>query len=279
MKIRVPASTANLGPGFDTLGIALNLYNYFELTDDIGKESALADISFQKYYEFIGMQAPAKKVSIINADIPICRGLGSSSSVIVGGIVCANELENKRLSDKELLDLATLIEGHPDNVSAAIFGGLIISGINDSGVYYNKVEVSNEAKFLALIPDYQLPTVETRKVLPEHIPMKDCIENMGNVAMIISLIYQGQYDRIGEFLKDNIHEPFRKKLIKNYDLIKTVCKEEGTDGIFLSGAGPTMMALSSKDKLNVSRLKERLSPMSIEVKELEVDNTGYSVLQ
>lgn len=275
MIVRVPASTANIGPGFDVLGIALNLYNYFELGEE-KKYKTLADRSFRKYFEYVGKDIPKYSVNIRKTEIPISRGLGSSANLIVGGLVLANEYNNRALSDLELLDLATEVEGHPDNVTPAIFGGLCVSALGEDRVYYSKKEIDNNLKFIAFIPPYQVSTEEARGVLPTSMDYKKAIENMSNTSMIISLIGDKKYGELKYFLKDNFHEPYRKALIKDYDDIKVLSKRLGAIGTYISGAGPTMMSLTLDEDF-YEQIKEKF-PWDIKIVELFCDNDGYTII-
>lgn len=272
MKVKVPATTANIGPGFDTLGIALNLYNYYEL-EEKRNEKTLADEAFERYFVHIGKEVPNYSVKISKTDIPISRGLGSSASLIVGGIALANSLNGDYLSDTELLEIATEVEGHPDNVAPAIFGGLCVSAIRDKKAHYSKRDIENSLKFIAFIPEYKVSTEEARKVLPDTMDYKKSIENMANTGMIISLIGDKNYNDLRYFLNDNFHEPFRKVLIKDYDKIREVSKELGAIGTYISGAGPTMISLSLEKEF-ISKIKEEKLE-GIKVLELSCDNFGY----
>ncbi len=275
MKIRVPATTANIGPGFDTMGIALNLYNYFELEEKKEKKT-LADIAFGKYFEYIGKEIPNYSVKILDSEIPIARGLGSSASLIVGGIALANNLNNNYLSDIEILEIAIEVEGHPDNVTPAIFGGLCVSAVRDDKAFYCKREIDDSLNFVTFIPPYEVPTQKARSVLPKEIDYKKAIENMSNTAMIISLIGEKNYKDLSSFLHDNLHEPFRKELIKDYDSIKEISKNYGSIGTYISGSGPTMISLTLEEDFIEKLNDEKLS--DIKILELKCDNEGYVVL-
>lgn len=275
MRVKVPATTANIGPGFDTLGIALNLYNYYSL-EDKKEDETLADEGFRKYFEYIGKKVPNYSVKIEKAEIPISRGLGSSASLIVGGIALANSLNDNFLEDRELLEIATEVEGHPDNVAPAIFGGLCVSAIRNEKAYFSKIEISNELNFVAFIPSYKVSTEEARKVLPKTIDYKKSIENMGNTAMIISLIGEKRYKELKFFLEDYFHEPYRKILIKDYEKIKQISKDKGAIGSYISGAGPTMMSLSLEE--DFVKKVDQLKFNDIEIINLKCDNNGYELI-
>lgn len=275
MKVKVPATTANIGPGFDTLGTALNIYNYYSL-EDKRRDETLADEGFRKYFEHIGKEVPNYSVKIEQTEIPISRGLGSSASLIVGGVALANSLNDNLLEDRELLEIATEVEGHPDNVAPAIFGGLCVSAIRNEKAYFSKREISEELNFIAFIPSYKVSTEEARKVLPNTLDYKEAIENMGNTAMIISLIGDKRYEDLKFFLKDYFHEPYRKNLIRDYEKIKEISKENGAIGTYISGAGPTMMSLSLEENFSKKIMKSELK--DIEILNLKCDNFGYKLL-
>ncbi|MDO5726204.1 MAG: homoserine kinase [Tissierellia bacterium] len=277
MKIRVPASTANIGPGFDTVGIALNLYNYFELKES-EENATLADKAFNYFYKYIGKEKPKKSVSIIKSDIPQSRGLGSSANLIIGGLVCANVFEKNILSDEELLNLACKVEGHPDNVAPALLGGMVISTMKNESCFYNRFELSEDIKFIALIPDYELSTKKAREVLPKEISRNEAVENISNTAMLISSLIQNKYEGLEMFLKDNIHQPYRKKLIKDYDLIMSLIEENNFYGGYISGAGPTIMAIASNESPMTDNFLVVLNRMNLKKLKMNVDNEGYKIL-
>ncbi|MBF8983879.1 homoserine kinase [Lutibacter sp. B2] len=289
MKVIVPATTANVGPGFDCLGIALNLYNTFYIEEieegliiegceeTYANENNLIYRSMKKCFEKVGYDHKGIKIKIEN-DIPISRGLGSSASCIVGGIVAANEIAGGILSKKELLDLATEIEGHPDNVAPCIFGGMTVAISQDQEIYYSQIKVSEGLKFCAMIPNFRLSTERARGVLPKKIDYKDGIFNVGRVSLLLSALANGEWDLVKHGCKDRLHQPYRGGLIENFDHIIEKCEQLNSIGVFLSGAGPTIMAMVNDDQFAddiseyVSGLKNRWM-----VKKLNIDYDGVRV--
>lgn len=291
IKVRVPATTANLGPGFDTLGLALSMYNVFSFEEidngveilgvpkEYNNEDNLVYKSMIKTFEKIGYKASGIRI-VIEGDIPLSRGLGSSAACIVGGIVGANALAKGKLEKNDILKIATEIEGHPDNVAPAIFGGLVISMVDDSNIVYNRLEIEEKFKFVALIPEFSLSTEKARNVLPSTVNYKDAVDNIGRVSMLLSALVNGRLDLLKYGLKDNLHQPYRGKLIKDYFNIIEKCEELGGVGTYLSGAGPTIMCLREKDDIGFNeRINSYLQTLdeNWNVKELEVDFEGVKL--
>lgn len=293
IRIRVPATTANLGPGFDSLGMALGLYNYFSFEEiDRGLEilgteekysnkDNLIYRSMLRTFEKIGYKPRGIRIRV-EAEIPVSRGLGSSASCIVGGIVGANKISRAGLTDEEVLDLAVEIEGHPDNIAPTIFGGLIVSMIEDEGIIYNRLDLEEKFKLLALIPDFTLSTSESRSVLPETIDYRDAVENVGRVAILLSALANGRLDLLKYGFKDNLHQPYRGKLIKNYSAIKKEIEKLGSLGSYISGAGPTLMCLiENEDQAFKGKIASYLNSLDDkwDIRELKIDLNGYEILK
>lgn len=288
IEVRVPATTANLGPGFDTLGLALNIYNNFtfeEIDEEIeivgvpdkyNNKENLTYISMLKTFERLGYKSKGIRI-IAKTDIPVSRGLGSSASCIVAGIAGANMIANGNLDKEDILEIATEIEGHPDNVAPAIFGGLIVSLVDGKDIIYNKFDIKAKFKFVALIPEFTLSTKEARDVLPKELDYKEAVDNVGRVSMLLSALANGRVDLLKYSLKDNLHQPYRGKLIENYfDIIKK-SKEFGALGTYISGAGPTIMCLvESDDQKFGKQIKKYLDTLANkwDLIELELDSIG-----
>ena len=208
IKVRVPATSANLGPGFDSLGISLSIYNEygFSLKDEEGlffegvekefqNEDNIIYKAIKKVFDKYDFKFYGLGITIIKQDIPISRGLGSSSSCIVAGLIGAFALMGKNIDKEEILNLAVDIEGHPDNVCPAIFGGLISTIMtNDKKPLYNCVNVKDGIKFVALIPRFKLSTEKARAILPKEILFKDCVYNIGRAALLVSAFSNGNYN-------------------------------------------------------------------------------------
>lgn len=291
VEVRVPATSANIGPGFDCLGIAVNIYNKFFVeeieegiifegcADKFKNENNLIYVAMKKCFDKIGYKPTGLRIKI-ESDIPVSRGLGSSAACVVGGIVSANELAGGALNKKELLDLAVEVEGHPDNVNPAFCGGMTASISDNREVIYSKVKVSEGIKFCALIPDFTLSTEKARAVLPKSIDYKDGIFNVGRTALMISALNNGDFHLIKYACKDKLHQDYRAKLIENFYSIKKQCEKLNSLGVFLSGAGPTIMVmLREEDKDFSKNIKSFLETLKNkwEVRELNIDKLGTVV--
>lgn len=291
IKVKVPATSANLGPGFDTLGLAFNMYNSYtfeeiqnglEITgceSDFANEDNMVYTSMKKVFEKTGYEPKGIRIHL-DSSIPISRGLGSSAACILGGVIGANELSGGILSQEELLYIATEIEGHPDNIAPALFGGLVVSSMEDEKVLYNQINIADGIKFIALIPDFKLSTSEARGVLPKEVSYKDAIYNVSRVSLLLTALNNGRFDLLKYALQDVLHQPYRGKLIRGFDEIMEKSQELGALGMFLSGAGPTMMAIVAEDDIKfTAKIKEYLESAghTWTIKELEVDSLGAAV--
>ncbi|WP_313342947.1 homoserine kinase [Sedimentibacter sp.] len=254
VKVTVPATTANIGPGFDTLGLALNLYNTYtfeEINEGLVFEGCLDRYknkenlvyrSFAKTAKLLGKNVSGLKITM-DIHIPVSRGLGSSSACIVGGVFGANALLHGNLSRDELFKIAIEIEGHPDNVAPAVYGGLTAS-IVENEVYSVNYNISDKIKFCALIPGFETSTHEARKILPSEVSFKDAIFNVSRTAVLLKALEEGNFKLINVSLKDMLHQQYRKTLIHEYDEIEKICMENGAHAFFISGSGPTLMNIT-----------------------------------
>lgn len=291
IKIKVPATSANMGPGFDCLGIALNLYNiyYFEEIKDgfiiEGCENQFANKdnliykAMERTFERLDYRPKGVRIKV-EANIPISRGLGSSAACIIGGVVGANEIAGRPLNKKELLDIATEIEGHPDNVTPALYGGMTVSIIDRKDVYYSKINLGKDIKFNAIIPEFKLSTKEARDVLPREVSYGDAVYNIGRVSLMMATLINGEYDLLKVACKDKLHQGYRGSLIEQYNEIIEVCERAEGLATFLSGAGPTIMAMVNKDNTKFKKsLLRTLNSLNHkwEIKELEIENNGISI--
>lgn len=296
IKVRVPATSANLGPGFDSLGIALNIYNEYEFElkeskglffegfeEEFQNEDNIIFMAIKKVFDKYDFKFNGIRIKIIKQDIPISRGLGSSSSCIVAGLIGAFALMNMEINRDEILSLAVDIEGHPDNVCPAIFGGLVSTiMVDNKKPLYNCVEVKDGIKFIALIPRFKLSTEKARAILPKEVLFGDCIYNVGRATLLISCFSNGNYALLKEATKDRIHERFRSKLIDNFDKVYNKSLELGALSCFLSGAGPTLMAIvDNKDISFVGNFTNFMKEENInwDIKELKIDKHGAKILK
>lgn len=291
-KVRVPASTANLGPGFDCMGIALKLYNtaVFEQTDsdveicilDESKayvptdETNLVYRGMSAVYDRVGKPLEGIKVSI-KSDIPVTRGLGSSSSGIIIGLVGANHILGDPLSKDELLHLACEIEWHPDNVTPALLGGFTVSYAERERVIYSRTPVSDELRFAAMIPDFFLQTKRARSLLPRFIGMRNAGYNVAHASLLSAALISGNHELLYSCFRDKMHQRYRFPHIKSGEYIIRCAKRFGAYGGYISGAGPTIMSVVSKDtkefEYNMNELiKTNLKNWRLVM--LEADNDG-----
>lgn len=274
IKVTVPATTANLGPGFDSMGMALSQYSIFECepynvvevliegleSEKLKIEDNLVINCMNKVFDYIGEYPKGYKLKIING-IPLARGMGSSAAAIIGGIMCANALMNSPLSDEEILSLATEIEGHPDNVAPALFGGMIVSTkTNDGEVIFRKIEVADDMECVLFIPDYEVSTKDSRSVLPRKVSIDDAVHNSSHLALLVMAFLNNDKTLIGKVMDDRIHEPYRKKLIKSFDEFKEAAIKSGAYAFSLSGAGSTIIAYS--DEKSSSSVKRAFDDIS-----------------
>lgn len=294
IKVRVPATSANMGPGFDCMGVAVGLYNEFGFKETNGglsfngvleefcNKDNIIYSAMMKCFEKANYKVLGLEISILKQDIPISRGLGSSSSCIVAGLIGANEILGGKFTRDELFEMAVEIEGHPDNVAPAIFGGMVVSIKEDNKFYYDKVNIKEELKFVPIIPDFRLSTKKAREVLPKEISIKDGVYNVSRAALMISALSNGNMELLKYACKDAFHENYRSKLIEGFDKVKNEAYKCGALASFLSGAGPTIMALTlkSEDGL-VNGIKDFLIKNSLhwDVYELSIDNVGAKVIE
>jgi len=293
IRVRVPATSANMGPGFDSLGIAFNLYNEYGFSEiDTGlvfegipeefcnTENIIYEAMI-KCFEKGDYKSKGLKIEVIKQDVPISRGLGSSSSCIVAGLVGANCIMGNKFSKEELFNIGVEMEGHPDNVAPAIFGHMVVAIMNNELPIYNKIQIKPGVNFIGLIPDFRLSTKEAREVLPNEISLKQGVYNIGRAALMVSCFSTGNYELLKYACEDRLHQNYRSKLIDHYDEVYSECYKLGALGCFLSGAGPTIMAMVKEgDKEFLVGIKSYLKNNNINwgIVELEVDNHGAVIL-
>ena len=261
VSYKVPATSANIGPGFDCLGMAVNIYNTisFEETDKgleievIGDgsdtvpldENNMAYETAKYFFDKVGYKFKGLKIKIHNY-IPIARGLGSSSSIVIGALLCANDIAGTNMSKDEILNIANEIEGHPDNVTPALVGSITASVILGDTVEYKKIIPPDMIDTIVLIPEYEMSTNEARKILPKTYDRQDCIYNISRASLLIMAMITSDYELLSKVVDDKIHQPYRKSLIKEYDFFENIMKSNGALATFISGSGSTLMAFCHK---------------------------------
>ena len=262
--VKVPATSANLGSGFDCTGIAFKRFNVFafeKIKSGLGfenfesaysNEHNLSYIAYKKVCDKIGVSS-AVRIKNIKTEIPISRGLGSSAALIVAGAYAANVLNGSLLNIQEIFEICNEIEGHPDNIAPALFGGLCTSIVTNGTPRAQKYTVSDKICFTAIVPDFRVDTKSARSVLPEMISRKDAIFNMQRIALLPYTLEHGKLDLIKSVTEDRLHESYRRKLYKNIDEVEDAAYKCGALAFTVSGAGPTCLCYSKEplaDQLN-----------------------------
>lgn len=286
MKIIVPATSANVGPGFDSVGVAVTKYLEIQVCEEreewmiehqLGKwiprdeRNLLLKIALQ-----IVPDLQPRRLKMVS-DIPLARGLGSSSSVIVAGIELANQLGNLKLSKHEKLQLATKIEGHPDNVAPAIYGNLVIAS-SVEGQVSAVVAPFPDCAFLAYIPNYELRTRDSRGVLPKKLSYKEAVAASSIANVAIAGLLTGDMVKAGQAIESDLfHERYRQELVREFATIKKVAKRNGAYATYLSGAGPTVMVLAEPDKMPKIKAELEKQPFKGKLHDLQVDTEGVRV--
>ena len=297
IKVSVPATSANIGSGFDALGLAVTLYNTvtFEKSEvlDISSadgtriprgESNLVYRSAKGLFEKVGKQIPPLKITQTNP-IPMARGLGSSSACIIAGLLGANRMLGDVLNTQELLTLATSIEGHPDNVAPALLGGLTSSVFEDGKVYSVKRNVDETLCFAAIVPDYKLLTEAARAALPKEVSHKDAVYNLSRAALVPA-VCEGRHDLLAIATEDKLHQPYRMPLMPGSKEVFDMARLCGAKAVYVSGAGSTVMAVAEKAEAEkfYSKLEKGLELLegldgceAFTLLRLDADNTGATV--
>jgi homoserine kinase len=298
IKVSVPATSANVGSGFDALGLAVTLYNTatFEESDvlDISAadgtriprgETNLIYRSAKMLFDRVGKKMPPLKIVQTNP-IPMARGLGSSSACIIAGLLGANRMLGDVLNKQELLTLATAIEGHPDNVAPALLGGLTSSVFEEGQVYSVKRDVDRSLCFAAFVPDYKLLTEAARAALPKEVPHKDAVYNLSRAALVPAAFCEGRHDLLGIATEDRLHQPYRLPLMPGAKEVFAIAKEHGAKAVYVSGAGSTVMAVAERSDAEafytgVEKALEQLEGLdgceAFTLLRLDADNVGATV--
>jgi homoserine kinase len=262
LVVRVPATTANLGPGFDALGLALTLYNRLEVElipagleieirgEGAGRlptdETNLTYRAFRRVFDWHGAPIPPVRMTGEN-QVPLSRGLGSSAAAVIAGLVAGNELAGRVLSAEQLLHLATAMEGHPDNVAPALFGGFTAACLAESGVAWARLEPPAALRAVVVIPEREVPTAQARAALPETVPREDAVLNVGRTALLVAAFATGELALLRPAMRDCLHEPYRAFLIPGMSQALEAAREAGALGAALSGAGSTLLALATEN--------------------------------
>lgn len=299
VKVRVPGTSANCGPGFDCLGVACTIYNELELTLleeerlDIeitgdGAENIPVDarnIVWRSIQKLLGRAGKAQKykgaIIRMNNGVPLSRGLGSSATAIVGGLKAANECLGNPFTNRDLLQMATEIEGHPDNVAPAIFGGFTVSIVRNGKPECFSLMPKLPLKLVVTVPDFFLPTKAARAVLPAEVPMKDAVFNIGRAAMLTAALCKGNKSFLRSVFDDALHQPYRAKLIPGmYDVFKAA-RAAGALGASMSGAGPCLIAFTVENADAVGMaMRDAFAKNNVKSQYhvFDIDGTGATVI-
>src|SRR5258706_1127133 len=271
LLVKVPATSANLGPGFDSLGLALDLWNETAITLAIefsvrvkgeGEDKLSNDKNnlifraAQRLAECAGRSLPQFHADCVN-QIPLSSGLGSSAAATLTGLLAANALLGTPLLKEEILGLASEMEGHPDNVAPALMGGLVVSTIENEKVIARQIPTAAPLHVTFVLPDFHLPTKEARAALPEKVSMKDAVHNISGVVFVTEAFRNGDLDLLGKAMTDTLHQPYRLKLIPGAEAAMDAAKEAGASAVALSGARPSLIAFSSKAEACIGEAMKR----------------------
>lgn len=291
VRVRVPATTANIGPGFDCLGCALSLYAEFtcEILDEPNRLEITgcpemyrnAENLFVRAYrraeQEMGVQPASIRVDI-RTDVPVSRGLGSSASLLAGGAAAANALNGGPLSRQTLVELCNELEGHPDNIAPAVLGGMCASFVEEGKPVTVQVDVAANVGFIALIPNFETETKVMRAVLPGEIPFADAVFNSSRLAVMLHGFEHGDLELIAKALDDRLHQPYRKHLIHEYARAESAARKAGCAAFCISGSGSTCLGVceGSRAASIAEEIQRELmdSPYEWRVHALKVDREG-----
>ncbi|HOC09453.1 MAG TPA: homoserine kinase [Bacillota bacterium] len=297
-RVKVPATSANMGPGFDCMGVALDIYNTVaaeEIPEGlvienhgrdaglIGKDdSNLIYKAMKTVFEKVGYIPAGLKITSYN-EIPVARGLGSSAASTAAGLILANAMTGETLSLEEIIRLGTALEGHPDYIVPALIGGMTLSYSQDtSSVGYIKVDFPENLRMLVMVPDFMLSTTKARMVLPQQVELGNAVFNISRAALMVAALTAGKLEHLKYAVQDRLHQPYREKLIPGMQEVFEQAYNAGARGVFLSGAGSTIVAMVDADNSDfLSRLRAFLERMSYnwELKFVNVSRQGAARIQ
>ena len=277
--IRVPATTANLGPGFDAFGLALNLYNYITVEPGYPETpDAFSSEIIAAYHK--SRKLPRKPYRlVVRGHVPRSRGLGSSATVRLGMLAALDKIHRRTLDLPWLIETATTLEGHPDNITAAVLGGFVVC----AGIHPARTKVSNRLKFVAAIPKLETSTRAARSLLPSKVPFQDAVANLRNASRITAAFFEKKYEEAQGSFSDRLHQPYRATLVPGLKDAIHSAEKAGAIGAFLSGAGPTVMAICLKGETTIGaamkRSLQKAGLKSVEIQFLSADNNGIQIVR
>ena len=296
IHVRIPATSANMGPGFDSIGVAVELYNHIwveeqpsGVTIEVKRKQAIpapldeTNLIYQTmkyFYDQKGLTIPGVKISQEDF-IPMVRGLGSSAACIVGGLFAANALAGNICDKDELAQMAAKLEGHPDNSNPAIFGSMVVGAQDENRMNHVRLELPDDLVFATMVPDFPVATHDARRVLPDSYTRGDMVFNASRAALLVASMMTGKYENFDMAMEDCVHQPYRAQLIPGMYEIFAQAKEFGAVATYLSGAGSTLMAMVTKDKVEEfeRKMSEYLGTLehNWELKLLKPDMQGVLV--
>jgi len=296
VRVKVPASTSNLGAGFDTFGLALQMYLTVEMdtipqglqiyNSGLGSaelprdENNLLFKAAANVFQSLGKELPGLRIKA-NNEIPLQRGLGSSGAAIIAGLMCALKLSDEKLKNDEILSITTGFEAHPDNVAACLYGGLTISCLDNNKILTRKITVDERLNCVLIIPQNTISTEEAREALPETVSHRDAVFNLQRSALLTEAFMSKNYENLSMAMKDRLHQPFRKHLITGYDEFEKTGYENGALGVCISGSGPTILGFSVDDSERLQKAwldKAKELNIKARVIKTECDNSGFMIL-
>lgn len=268
IRVQVPATVANLGPGFDCLAMALELYNVVEavlaagLSVEVSGEGAdviprdgknLVYRTISRLLSQLGVEVPGLRLRLIN-QIPAERGLGSSAAAVVGGALVANALAGGKLGPRELVNFCSSLEGHPDNVTAALLGGIVVCVVDDGEVRWLKINPPPRLTCVVAVPDFPLSTRAAREALPAQVPLSDAVFNISRAAMLVASLQQGEFDLLGVATEDRLHQAYRSPFVPGLKKVMAAARLAGARGVALGGAGPAVVAFADANPALIARV-------------------------
>ncbi|HUJ10010.1 MAG TPA: homoserine kinase [Verrucomicrobiae bacterium] len=294
VTVRVPATTGNVGPGFDTLGIALKMHNQVSIRemDESGvqlvgatpaKDSPATLTMVRGAADAFFARSKIKPHGIqveIKGEVPISRGFGSSVTVRLGIVFALNETDGRPLSDAQMLDLVAELEGHSDNCAPALFGGFVVSGRINGALRHRRFSVPPQLKFVCCLPDFQVSTEKARSLLPKQVALRDAVENLNRVALITSVFASGEFSLLRGLFGDKLHQPYRKKLVPQFEDVIAAGTDAGALGGWLSGSGPGVICLTEQKERAVAEAMANVfvhQQIRCETHVLVADNDGTRV--
>ena len=269
VEVRAPATTANLGPGYDCLGMALDIWNRLTVSTLPAGSTPTVQVNGEGEGELAGdtdnltyramaflydeADTPIPPLELVCQNgIPLSRGMGSSAAAIAGGLVAANALLDEPFSANDLLEMAATIEGHPDNVAAAVHGGLRLVVMEDNQIYTAPIRIPAELQAVLFIPENRIATVDARRVLPAEISVADAVYNMSRAALLVAAMEGNRPEYLKIATQDRLHQPYRETIFPPMKVIFAAARDAGALGVFLSGSGSAIMALTQERAITVA---------------------------